>query len=311
MKKILNLWVFLLVFSSLVFASGCRKESEEVDVYASIYPVYYLAKNIAGDKLNVKQVYPNGVDVHEYDPVTDGDMKMLLEMAESKMMFYIGSGLEAFIESAKKTVFENAKIKLVELSENMTLYDSVTEEYEKRGENGHSFNCDLHIWLNPVYMQIMADKIYDGLVSIDSENKDYYKSNCEAIKSKLNEIDLAYTEALKDFEFKYMMVDHDAYLYLAKRYGITRIRTRIDNESCDISPAKMIESINKIKELDIKYIVATKNEMVCSSVNSIQSETGIEIVYLDPIATLTSVTADKDYYILMMENLEVLKKIFR
>ena len=51
--------------------------------------------------------------------------------------------------------------------------------------------------------------------------------------------------------------------------------------------------------------------MVCSSVNSIQSETGIEIVYLDPITTLTTATADKDYYILMMENLEVLKKIFR
>lgn len=311
MKKLFKIWMFILLACALAFTSGCGEEKEEVDVYASIYPIYYLAKNIAGDKLNVKQVYPSGVDVHEYDPVSDGDMKMLLEMAEAKMMFYIGSGLEAFIESAKKTVFENANIKLIELSENMTLYDSTTEEYEVRGEKGHSMTCDLHVWLNPIYMQIMADKIYDGLVSIDSENQEYYKNNCEQIKVKLNEIDVAYTEALKDFEFKYMMVDHDAYLYLAKRYGITRIRTRIDNESCDISPAKMIESINKIKELDIKYIVATKNEMVCSSVNSIQSETGIEIVYLDPITTLTTATADKDYYILMMENLEVLKKVFR
>ena len=58
--------------------------------------------------------------------------------------------------------FENANIKLIELSENMTLYDSTTEEYEVRGEKGHSITCDLHIWLNPIYMQIMADKIYDA-----------------------------------------------------------------------------------------------------------------------------------------------------
>ena len=37
---------------------------------------------------------------------------------------------------------------------------------------------------------------------------------------------------------------------------------------------------------------------------------GAEVVYLDPIATLTSSTLDKDYYDLMLENLEVLKKIF-
>ena len=37
---------------------GCNEIEEEVDIYASIYPVYFLTDYIVKDKLVVKQVYP-------------------------------------------------------------------------------------------------------------------------------------------------------------------------------------------------------------------------------------------------------------
>ena len=294
-----------------LMATACKHDDEEkVDIYASIYPVYYLTTNIVKDKMVVKQVYPNGRDVHEYDPVSDGDLKNLLKMNDSKLMLYIGAGLEAFIEDAKDKVFADAKFKLVEISKTIKLYDSITEEMEEDVSNGHILTADVHMWLDPTIMVSMARIIAEEVILIDPINEEEYRSNLNDLVNKLKDIDNKYQEALNPIPNKVMLVDHDAYLYLAKKYNITRIKTRIDNESCDISPNKMLEAISQAKENGIKYIVATKNETVCSSVNSIKNELGAEVVYLDPIATLTSSTLDKDYYDLMLENLEVLKKIF-
>ena len=309
MKKINKILIVLILMLFVSLLTGCTNDDEKVDVYASIYPVYYLAKNIAGEKLTVRQVYPNGADVHEYDPISDGDMKSLVKMNDAKLMLYLNDNLEAFIKSAKNSVFKGSDIKLVELTESIRLYDAVTEEYEITDE--HSTNADLHIWLDPTMMMKVAKIIEKELVAIDSENELYYETNLNELIDTLDKIDRKYQEELSKFEFKTMLVDHDAYLYLAKRYGITRIKSRIDNESCDISASHMIEVIEQARELDIKYIVVTRNESVCSSVETFNSELGCEIVYLDPISTLTKETEDSDFYELMISNLYVLKKIFR
>jgi len=311
MKKIKRILILLILLAFPIFCLSCKEEEDPIDIYASIYPVYYLTSNIVGNKMKVAKMYPDGVEVHEYDPIADGEMKSLVEMTEAKLMFYIGAGLEAFIDSAKKSVFSDTNLKLVELCKEMTLYDSVTEELETTEKGTHSVTADVHVWLDPIYMIEMAKIIRDEVVLMDPENESYYSQRLDRLVEKLNSIDKAYKDALENLSFKTMLIDHDAYLYLAKRYQITRIKTRVDNESCDMNPAKMIESINIARDLGIEYIVATKNETVCASVSSIQKEINAQLVYLDPIASLTSQTENKDYYDLMMENLEVFKKIFR
>jgi zinc transport system substrate-binding protein len=170
---------------------------------------------------------------------------------------------------------------------------------------------DLHIWLDPILMQKMAKIISKEVCEIDPDNATYYEANLANVLDILDKIDKKYQEELQGFEFRTMLVDHDAYLYLAKRYELTRIKTRVDNESCDINPIHMINTMEEAKSLGIEYIVVTKNESVCSSVDSFVNELGCEVVYLDPISTLTVETQEFDYYDLMINNLYVLKKIFR
>lgn len=310
MKKKLLLFVLIpLCLFIMCFTTSCNGDDEEVDIYASIYPMYYLTQKIVGDKMVVKQLYPDGIDVHEYDPVVDGDMKVLVKMSKAKLLFYISDRLEAFVSSAKTTVLANSDLKTVELTKNVRLYDSVTEEYETTED--HGMTVDLHIWLDPILMQKMAKIISKEVCEIDPDNATYYEANLANVLDILDKIDKKYQEELQDFEFRTMLVDHDAYLYLAKRYELTRIKTRVDNESCDINPIHMINTMEEAKSLGIEYIVVTKNESVCSSVDSFVNELGCEVVYLDPISTLTVETQEFDYYDLMINNLYVLKKIFR
>ena len=107
------------------------------------------------------------------------------------------------------------------------------------------------------------------------------------------------------------MVDHDSYLYLEERYGIKRIRTRIDNESCDSTPSNIEKIISLAKQYKIKYIVTTEHESVCGIINKYASSLEAEIVELNHLSTLykSDIENNNDYFKIMYANLNTLLKI--
>ena len=141
---------------------GCSEVEEEVDIYASIYPVYYITDYIVQDKLVVKQVYPTGADVHEYDP---GNGKEIVKMSKAKIMFYIGAGLEGFI-SKSQSIFDKHDIELVELSNHIRLCKQTSDGYayltDDELENSKSI-ADTHVWLDPLRMVTMSVVVLENI----------------------------------------------------------------------------------------------------------------------------------------------------
>lgn len=295
----------------MIILPGCQEIEEEVDIYASIYPVYYIADYIVKDKMVVKQIYPSGADVHDYDP---GNGKELLKMSKAKMMFYIGAGLEGFV-SKSHSIFDKKPIKLVELSKYIKLCKQTNNGYEylTTEERDTIINiADTHVWLDPSRMITMAEVILQNIIEIDSDNEEFYTNNFNLLKEELQKLDNEYMTKISDEQYeKIIFVDHDSYLYWEERYGIKRIRTRIDNESCDSTPSNINENIEKAKQYNIKYIVTTANESVCKIIKNYASTLNAEIVEINHLATLykEDEEANKDYFTIMYENLDMLLKI--
>jgi len=307
MKKIVLILLMMLIITIL---PGCNEPEEEVDIYASIYPVYYIADYIVKDKLVVKQVYPTGADVHEYDP---GNGKEIVKMSKAKIMFYIGAGLEGFI-SKSKPIFDKHEIKLVELSSYLELCKQTSEGYEYLTEEDSKTVglADTHVWLDPLRMLKMSEIVLQNVIEIDPENQEFYEQNFNVLKERLLKLDNEFTIKLNDKTYeKIIMVDHDSYLYWEERYGIKRIRTRIDNESCDATPSNIEANIALAKKYNIKYIVTTSNETVCGIIGKYASTLEAEIVELNHLSTLykTDVEEMRDYFKIMYENLNTLLKI--
>ena len=308
MKKIILIVIMSLM---MLLVPGCGNSDEEVDIYASIYPVYFITQEIVQEKLNVKQVYPTGADVHEYDPANGQEM---VKMSRAKIMFYIGGGLESFIEKSHN-VFDKSDIKLVELSDYVKLckpsvkgYDYLTME---ELENSVHI-ADTHIWLDPLRMVTMAEIILENVIAVDPENTQFYKDNANALIQRLRELDNQYLEALSNEELnKIILVDHDSYLYWEERYGLKRIRTRIDNESCDSSMSTINNVIEQARENNIKYIVVTENEIMCNIVNKYKDVLDAKIIELNHLSTLYKEDINKgdDYFTIMRRNLNTLVSI--
>ena len=288
---------------------GCGEE-EKIDIYASIYPVYYITDYIVEDKLVVKQVYPTGADVHEYDP---GNGKEIVKMSKAKVMFYIGAGLEGFINKSKP-IFDKHPIKLVELSANLQLCKQTNDgfEYLTEEDNKKMSLADTHVWLDPLRMLSMAEVVLQNVIEIDPENQEFYQENFNSLKERLVKLDNEYTLKLNDEDFdKIIMVDHDSYLYWEERYGIKRIRTRIDNESCDATPSNIEKNIELARAHNIKFIVTTQNETVCGIIDKYASTLEAEVVEINHLSTLykSDIENQRDYFKIMYDNLNILLRI--
>lgn len=298
-----------MILVMMIVFPGCGEE-EKIDIYASIYPVYYITDYIVEDKLVVKQVYPTGADVHEYDP---GNGKEIVKMSKAKVMFYIGAGLEGFINKSKP-IFDKHPIKLVELSANLQLCKQTNDgfEYLTEEDSKKMSLADTHVWLDPLRMLSMAEVVLQNVIEIDPENQEFYQENFNSLKERLVKLDNEYTLKLNDEDFdKIIMVDHDSYLYWEERYGIKRIRTRIDNESCDATPSNIEKNIELARAHNIKFIVTTQNETVCGIIDKYASTLEAEVVEINHLSTLykSDIENQRDYFKIMYDNLNILLRI--
>ncbi|KIL45548.1 metal ABC transporter solute-binding protein, Zn/Mn family [Jeotgalibacillus campisalis] len=127
MKKIA--WILLLSSTTWILAA-CNTESssdsnEKLDIYTTVYPLQDFAEKIGGEYVEVETIYPPGADEHTYEP----SQQDMIKLAEGDLFFYIGLGLEGFVDSATD-VLESQELVMVPTA------DYLSDE-ELEGSSGH------------------------------------------------------------------------------------------------------------------------------------------------------------------------------
>lgn len=302
--KIWNKMTALMLAVFLAFGlSGCAagsssrgfKEEDKIAVVTTIYPMYDFVKNIAGDKAEVINLVPAGMEPHDFE-LSTGDMQL---MEQAELFIYNGAGMEHFVDKTLKSL-SNEKLVVVEAAKEIDTFQS---------EDGET---DPHTWLSVENAMAEALAIKEALVKIDGENAGYYEANYEVYRKKLEELDARYREELTGLSGDTIVVAHEAFGYLCQEYGLKQ--EAVEGLTADSEPdsARMKEIIDFCKKEEIKVIFF--EELVSPKVaNTIASEIGAETMVLNPIEGLTVEQEEEglDYIGLMEENLEALKKALK
>ena len=334
--------IFFLLAGILLF-SGCSKAVETKDagkdtdnkeglkVYASVYPIYDFAKKIAGDKLDVEMVMPQGTEPHGWEP----DTKAIKNLENADLFIYNGAGLESWTDKVIDSL-SNKDLKVVEASEGVELiksshdhededhnHEAAEENHDhnhEAAENNHNHEAheedheheghhhgpmDPHVWISPKNAKIEMENIKNALVELDKENADYYESNYQKYAKMLDELDAKYSEKLSPLPNKTIVVSHEAYGYLCKDYNLTQIGIKGVNAETEPDAKKMAEIINYVKENKITTIFT--EELIDPKVSKIiADETGCLVKVLSPIEGLSEeqIKNNEDYFSIMEENLE-------
>ncbi|MBT2680802.1 zinc ABC transporter substrate-binding protein [Bacillus sp. ISL-35] len=317
MKKFAFILSLFITIST--FLTGCgqedtsNKEKDEnlLQVYTTVYPLQFFTQKIGGEFVDVKTIYPPGADEHTFEP----SQKDMMALADADLFFYIGLGLEGFVDKAGKTL-KNEDVKMVPVGDSLHLDEEGNGEQEDHGEDEHSSDdghahgdVDPHVWLDPVYANEMALAIKEQLAEQMPEHKDTFEKNYSELSAQLEDLDKEFTEVIGAAKRKEIIVAHAAYSYWEKRYGLEQISISGLSTTNEPSQKELQKLISHAKDEKIKYVLNEQN-FNSKLAKMVQEEIGAKPLTLHNLSVLTDedIKNKETYFTLMEKNITTLGK---
>jgi ABC-type Zn uptake system ZnuABC Zn-binding protein ZnuA len=210
-----------------VLAAGCGDEEgggaqASIKAVTSLEVFADLVRNVGGERVEVVALYPSGSDPHTYELPP----ARVVDVAEADIIFINGLELEHSLEGV---IENNASGPVVELTEGLPVLegDSAVGEEEEGEEHADEEGDEHeegnpHMWLDARLAARYVERIRDALADLDPAGRGEYEANAQAYLEELGDLDREIEAAIELIppERRKLVTFHDAYPYLAARYGL-------------------------------------------------------------------------------------------
>lgn len=279
-----------------------HKNGDKLDVVASFYPMQFLAEQIGGKHVSVTTLTKPGVEPHDLElsprqigGLTDADFILYLKGIQPAVDDAIGqSGAKHVVDAAKLTALEDHGT------------ETGADEHGHEHHDGEA-GADPHIWLDPVKYAEVAQGVGKALEKSDPDHAADYRKNTDALVTKLDGLNTAYENGLKNTATKTFITTHSAFGYLAERYGLTQEGIAGIDPEAEPSPARLDE-IHTIAEKNKVTTVFFETLASDRTAKTVAKDTGLKTGVLDPLEGITDKSKGTDYIEVMQSNLAALEK---
>ena len=255
---------------------------EKIKIFATFFPYYEFAKNVAGDKAIVEQFVPTGVPAHDWDPQPG----KIISLQDTDVFVYNGLGIEPYMDNIMSSD-EFDHIVFVKASHDVRLLEIDEEEEEEEEEHGHAeHGYDPHIWLDPVLAIQQVNNIRDGLILADPENEEYYRHNAATYNIKLDGFDKSIRDRLSNCNLDTFVPFHNAFAYFAHQYDLNVFALGGLAPDAEATATEIIGFVNFVKENNIKVVFA-EDLIDPRLAEVIADEAGAQVMILSTLEGLT------------------------
>lgn len=228
-----------LLRSLLVATALCTLPASahaDVKVLASIKPVHSLVAGVMQGAGTPGLIVDGSASPHNY-ALKPSQAKAL---ADAQIVFWIGGGLEGFLEKPLKNIAAKATAVSLAQAEGIShLGFRELDEIGKKDDHDHGHNHghkhghghshghdhasedDPHIWLDPRNAAAMVTAIETALVKADPVNAETYSRNADTLRSRLADLEKEIAEKVTPLKGARFVVFHDAYQYFERRFGLS------------------------------------------------------------------------------------------
>jgi ABC-type Zn uptake system ZnuABC Zn-binding protein ZnuA len=210
-----------------LLVAGCGDSAAdapaEVTAAATTSQIADLARNVGGDRVDVRQILPANTDPHDYEP-TPGDAE---DVAEADVVLEHGLGLDEWLDGLIGGAGGDAT--RVVVTSGIALLPG--DEESPAG--------DPHVWLDPRNAVSMVRAIEAAFAAADPDGATAYRANADAYVARIEQADRRLSEQIATVPQarRVIVTDHDAFGYFARRYGIDVVGTVIPSLSTAAEPA--------------------------------------------------------------------------
>lgn len=266
MKKPGSVFIFCILLAA--FLSGCTlkntvtpsevtpKEtstengsSHKITVIATLFPQYDFARQLAGDKADIKLLLPPGMESHSYEP-TPGD---IITIQTSDIFLYTGDDMEPWVSGIVENLGQTPLV--ANLSDGIELEKEADEEHHhEANEHEHIYNP--HIWTSPVLAIQMVKNVEQALVTADPDNADYYQENSKIYQEKLQKLDQEFSEIVSNAKHTTIYIGSRFSLYyFMKEYGLSYVAAYDScEEEAEPSIKRVVSMIKAMRKDNISAV---------------------------------------------------------
>lgn len=246
------------------------------DVTAAFYPLAYAAREIAPPGARVTDLTPAGAEPHDVEAAP----KDIGRLRESDHAFLLGGGFQPALEEAADG--QEGAVMLLD-----------TPGLALRAG-------DPHVWLDPVRFAVVARRIGRELAQ---------PARARRFADRLAALDRRYREGLASCKRRELVTSHDAFGYLARRYGLRTIPVTGLNPEAEPTPGSLAGVIARVRR-NRATTVFTEPLASRRIAEAIARATGAKVGELNPIETLTKRERERgeDYFSMMDGNLAALRE---
>jgi zinc transport system substrate-binding protein len=266
--------------------TGCGAAGAPADgvptVVASFYPLAFVAQRVGGSDVRVHNLTPPGVESHDLELTA----RQVGDIAAADLIVYE----KGFQPSVDEAVDQNATGAQVEVTNVVSL------------EHG-----DPHVWLDPTRLATITQAVADSLADEAPEHADAFHQRADALVAELTALDEDFRAGLADCQRTTVVTSHDAFGYLAERYGLEMVGIVGLEPDAEPSLARLKEIQRVIDDAGVTTVFYER--LVRPDVaQTLAVDLGISTAVLDPVEGLTEDTEREDYLSLMRANLAALEE---
>jgi zinc transport system substrate-binding protein len=272
--------IILILFAGLVAGCGSSAQKQgrgrHVKVVAAFYPLAFAAKEIGGEGVEVTNLTPAGAEPHDLEV----SPRQVQEVRSADLVLLLGHGFQPQLEDAA-----GAGSHVLRLLDTPGLH---------RFTNG-----DPHVWLDPDRYALIAERIGKALHAAAPTTR---------FVAKLSRVDREYRKGLARCTRHEIVTSHEAFGYLAQRYGLKQVAITGLSPEAEPTPRALRHVVSVVRSSGATTVFF--ETLVSPRIaETVARETGTRTAVLDPIEGLTSTKAKRgeDYFSVMRSNLAHLR----
>ena len=278
-----RLGLVVAVLAVAVAPASPAAAADRTKVVAAFYPVAWAAQQVGGSRVQVTNLTPMGAEPHDLE-LNPSQIDGLLD---ADLAVVMGKDFQPAVEDAAR---ERDGVTL-------TLLDHLPVR-----------TGDPHVWLDPVLMRRIVSQVQAALAKADPGGKATYARNAAKLDAQLVALDSRYREGLSRCARKELVTSHEAFGYLARRYGLHQ--EGVAGLAPDAEPdAKRIAQLTDLVKRDHVTTVFTESLVSPRIADTLAREAGVHTEVLNPLEGLTDRERARgdDYLTVMDANLAELR----
>lgn len=244
-KTSLGVSIAILAIAGVLFFMLRPGSGSEVDEKKTVLTTFTviadMAREVAGEHVDVVSLTKPGVEIHGYEP-TPGD---LVRASEADLILDNGLNLEMWASKLYASIPDVPHVTLTEGVEVLPI-----------AEGAYKDKPNPHAWMSPVAALIYVENIRRALTELEPEHAEYFSARADAYSEKIRALDTTLRSALAELpdNHRYLVTCEGAFTYLIKDYGLKEVYLWAINDESQGTPQQIARVVDTVKKEQIPTV---------------------------------------------------------